>query len=130
MHERGLGIHILGNNQHVLTAQISRALVHAGLVLLNIWGGRDLASQNSVFFEEVIQAQGLHELMVLLPPKVSYKRTQAISGQGWSLFKGTIELGQVEIPWSVLVVNSMLLKYHNIAWHLCSSDFKREKKVY
>lgn len=69
MHERGLGIHILGNNQHVLTAHISRALVHAGLVLLNIWGGRDLASQNSVFFEEVIKAQGLHELMVLLPPR-------------------------------------------------------------
>lgn len=48
----------LGNDQHVLTAHISRALVHAGLVLLNIFSG-DLGSHNSVFFEEVVQTQGI-----------------------------------------------------------------------
>lgn len=47
----------LGNNQHVLTAHISRALMHAGLVLLNIFSG-DLGSHSSVFFEEVVQTQG------------------------------------------------------------------------
>lgn len=48
----------LSNDQHVLTAHISRALVHAGLVLLNSFSG-DLGSHNSVFFEEVVQTQGI-----------------------------------------------------------------------
>lgn len=52
----------------------------------------------------------------------------AISGQSQSLFKAPIELNQIDIPWSMLVVNSALLKCYNIAWHLCSSDFKRRKK--
>jgi len=54
----------LGNNQHVLTTHISRALVHAGLVLLNTFSG-DLGTHNSIFFEEVVQTQGT----VTLPAK-------------------------------------------------------------
>lgn len=51
--------------------------------------------------------------MVLLPPK---GLTEGSIGYFWAkLFKATVELDQAEILWSMLIVNSMLLKYYNIA---------------
>lgn len=79
-----------------------------------------------VFFEDVVQTQD-SELMVPFLWKVFHKRLWAMSEQSQALFKTAVALDQIYIPWSMLVANRMLLKSYNIVWHLCSSDFKREK---